>query len=605
MGEVISFYSFKGGVGRTMAVANLAVLLAQRGYRVLVVDFDLEAPGLNRYFLREDKYAEERRYAPHRMQNGVIELFEELRIRIDEEAAPEIPEAEVRDPRSAIPNIVHRLIYAAEYGYYVRISFPASSQQKLVHFLPAGRFDKEYANRVRRFPWERLYEEEPAAFEEIGKAWREQFDYILIDSRTGLSDIGSVSTVILPDKLVLAFVPNEQSLDGAIQIGRQSVLLKRAIQPGSHLAIFPLISRVDRDEEEEKAIHLHDAAERFTQLFDQLYGVNDIDFDAYFNDIHIPHKGYYSYGERIAMEKEKPTSMSSLAQGYDRFFSVIREARLVWGKKQAELLLTRQVRKTAIVVSLETMFEPPRSNFQNILRVPEHFTDDPSKPLRAIPIQHEAWEMVLSEIDEGIDRVAKESADEYHLFPMMPYAAAAYLGRKLDERLQGRHLHLYQLEPTSREWMPFSFPRPPSQTTSNPFFSEFELPLARADGHSVLLVIEGMIKIHDQLLTNMVERYDIKRILRLRPRESGMLTTPEATHSAIAAIRNALANASPNDPAGAIHIVTTAPLGLLIELGRLARPTVYPSVIVHQFDATSYGYVPVLDIMNRRVITQS
>ena len=45
-----TFYSFKGGVGRSMAMANVADILARRGLRVLAIDFDLEAPGLERYF---------------------------------------------------------------------------------------------------------------------------------------------------------------------------------------------------------------------------------------------------------------------------------------------------------------------------------------------------------------------------------------------------------------------------------------------------------------------------------------------------------------------------------------------------------------------------
>jgi len=49
-GQVITFYSFKGGVGRTMAVANIAWILASTGRRVLTVDWDLESPGLHRYF---------------------------------------------------------------------------------------------------------------------------------------------------------------------------------------------------------------------------------------------------------------------------------------------------------------------------------------------------------------------------------------------------------------------------------------------------------------------------------------------------------------------------------------------------------------------------
>src|SRR5438105_15217393 len=50
MGLILTFYSFKGGVGRTMALANIAYLLAKMEKRVLVVDWDLEAPGLQRYF---------------------------------------------------------------------------------------------------------------------------------------------------------------------------------------------------------------------------------------------------------------------------------------------------------------------------------------------------------------------------------------------------------------------------------------------------------------------------------------------------------------------------------------------------------------------------
>lgn len=44
---VVTFYSFKGGVGRTTALTFVANMLALRGKRVVVVDFDLEAPGLS------------------------------------------------------------------------------------------------------------------------------------------------------------------------------------------------------------------------------------------------------------------------------------------------------------------------------------------------------------------------------------------------------------------------------------------------------------------------------------------------------------------------------------------------------------------------------
>ena len=45
----VTFYSYKGGVGRTMALANVAAMLAKEGRRVLLIDFDLEAPGLDAF----------------------------------------------------------------------------------------------------------------------------------------------------------------------------------------------------------------------------------------------------------------------------------------------------------------------------------------------------------------------------------------------------------------------------------------------------------------------------------------------------------------------------------------------------------------------------
>jgi Mrp family chromosome partitioning ATPase len=68
-GIVCTFYSYKGGVGRSMAVANVAALLAQWGRKVLVVDWDLEAPGLDRYF---QKFIS----GSGRRSDGIVDLFE-------------------------------------------------------------------------------------------------------------------------------------------------------------------------------------------------------------------------------------------------------------------------------------------------------------------------------------------------------------------------------------------------------------------------------------------------------------------------------------------------------------------------------------------------
>jgi hypothetical protein len=47
---IVSFFSFKGGVGRTSTLVATALTLARNGHRVAIVDLDLEAPGLATIF---------------------------------------------------------------------------------------------------------------------------------------------------------------------------------------------------------------------------------------------------------------------------------------------------------------------------------------------------------------------------------------------------------------------------------------------------------------------------------------------------------------------------------------------------------------------------
>lgn len=62
--HVITFYSYKGGTGRSMALVNIAAELIKSGLRVLIVDFDLEAPGLDTFNLPR----------PQKVGKGVVEF---------------------------------------------------------------------------------------------------------------------------------------------------------------------------------------------------------------------------------------------------------------------------------------------------------------------------------------------------------------------------------------------------------------------------------------------------------------------------------------------------------------------------------------------------
>ena len=55
MAKIISVHSFRGGTGKSNTTANLATLLAKRGWRVGVVDTDIQSPGIHVLFGLEEE----------------------------------------------------------------------------------------------------------------------------------------------------------------------------------------------------------------------------------------------------------------------------------------------------------------------------------------------------------------------------------------------------------------------------------------------------------------------------------------------------------------------------------------------------------------------
>jgi septum site-determining protein MinD len=52
LSKIVAVHSFRGGTGKSNTTANLAVLIARRGYRVGVVDTDIHSPGIHVIFNR-------------------------------------------------------------------------------------------------------------------------------------------------------------------------------------------------------------------------------------------------------------------------------------------------------------------------------------------------------------------------------------------------------------------------------------------------------------------------------------------------------------------------------------------------------------------------
>jgi MinD-like ATPase involved in chromosome partitioning or flagellar assembly len=183
----ITFYSFKGGVGRTMALVNVAAQLANMGRKVLLVDFDLEAPGLETFDHLRPK-------EPH---PGMVEYVTEY---MRTKCAPD-----VRD-----------YIYSAG-------SVGKKSGQLWV--MPAGRRDAKYHPALSKIDWLSLYRDHDGflLFEDTKAQWEQEFkpDYVLIDSRTGHTDVEGICTRQLPDAVVVLFFPNEQNRVGLRDVCRR------------------------------------------------------------------------------------------------------------------------------------------------------------------------------------------------------------------------------------------------------------------------------------------------------------------------------------------------------------------------------------------------
>jgi len=73
-------------------------------------------------------------------------------------------------------------------------------EAETIQILPAGKDlanptgDREYVTRLRGIKWAELFETKRLGnfLEDLRNEWREEYDFVLIDSRTGITDIGGI-----------------------------------------------------------------------------------------------------------------------------------------------------------------------------------------------------------------------------------------------------------------------------------------------------------------------------------------------------------------------------------------------------------------------------
>ncbi|WP_405907873.1 FxSxx-COOH system tetratricopeptide repeat protein [Streptomyces sp. NBC_00828] len=299
-GRIITFYSYKGGTGRTMTLANTAWILAANGKRVLAVDWDLEAPGLHRFF---HPFLNP---ATASSTTGVTELLTDYAWA----AVADPAEAEQRSPD-------WHQEYARIQRHAVSLDWPFPGEGTL-DLVSAGQQNRDYSATVSTFDWDNFYEHLGGGlfFDALREDMRRNYDYVLIDSRTGLSDIADICTAHLPDVLVDCFTLSDQSIDGASAVARD-------IDERFHsrrIRILPVPMRIDEGEKEKA-----DAGRSLARAkFDRFpTGMSEAELTNYWGSVEIPYRPYYAYEETLATFGDEAGNAGSLLSAFERLTGVI------------------------------------------------------------------------------------------------------------------------------------------------------------------------------------------------------------------------------------------------------------------------------------------
>ena len=192
---IVTFYSYKGGVGRSLLAANIGILSARRG-KTLLWDLDIEAPGLHNIpGLTPSK--------------PVKEGFFEWMIAWQESG---------------------KASKKADFGKLVKLACQTPEQDHLF-ILPAYGDNKDFAGLFQSIRWDdflvRDLDSGLALFRGIldacGKAG---FETVVLDSGAGITDIGGLLAVLLPHATVLVGNYGRQNTRGLAHVWQ-------ALQPAS------------------------------------------------------------------------------------------------------------------------------------------------------------------------------------------------------------------------------------------------------------------------------------------------------------------------------------------------------------------------------------
>jgi cellulose biosynthesis protein BcsQ len=204
---IFTFYSFKGGVGRSLAAANVAYTLAGWGRNVLLIDMDLEAPGLSSFLARNGELDPPN---PTR-QNDVLSFLSEL-LSAQKSGADPATISQNLPPISAYARPVAAeklkkltpkmgqlgrldvLGVDQDRNYPQRLASLSLNHRSRDELLSLGRILRSYLKSQR-------FLHRPFWLEDFQPSIPTPYDYVIVDSRTGLTEVGGLCVGPLADSV--------------------------------------------------------------------------------------------------------------------------------------------------------------------------------------------------------------------------------------------------------------------------------------------------------------------------------------------------------------------------------------------------------------------
>jgi hypothetical protein len=299
-GELTTFYASEPSAARSLVLSNMAWLLAGRGpggAPVLMVDWDLAAPGLHGLFGGAGE------------RPGLLELFEACRAQMDVSLRAGAHDADA---------LACAVLAAVDWPAYIEQVDPV----RPLYLLRAGRFDASYGERAARLDWDALFHACPALFRQFRLQLAQAFRHVFIDAPGGRSAAVSVCTTLLPDKIVGLFTPDAHSLDGLCGMLARAVDYRCSHEDEQRpLLLYPLPSApAGLDSEQRDAWRRGDAAPGYQGVLEALmqssYGRPELSLESWFDFIQLQHPAPDDVMDRIAAERMLLTLLEWFGDNY-------------------------------------------------------------------------------------------------------------------------------------------------------------------------------------------------------------------------------------------------------------------------------------------------